>query len=715
MRKVSSFCRVCHAGCGVALTIDDLDRIVDIRGDQNNTMSKGYACFKGIQAAAAHHGPERLLHSLKRQADGSHARIPSEQALDEIAEKIRMIRDRNGPDAIALYAGGGTFFCASMIPMYGAILAALGSESFFTPLTIDQPNKYVSADRMGGWGPGIHDLEHSEVALLLGTNPLVSHQAYGLLLADPTRRLKAAKARGLRLICIDPRYTETARHADIYLQPVPGQDPAILAGMIRLILSNGWQDHDFCERFVGAERLGAVKTAVSPFTPDVVAQRAGLGPDDLYEASALFARDHKTGSAVMTTGGSFAPFANLTQHLLDLLNVICGRLKRAGDYVSINMIEPAGTIYEEVTPPTRSWETAPLSRIRGVGSFFGQKLTPTLAEEILEPGKEQIKCLIMAGGNPASVVPDQPRMMDALRSLELSVTIDPWFTSSAQFSDYIIAPTMMYERADVPFSIPNLVTTHNSYGQFTPALIKPPVGSDVIDDWYFFWGIACRLGLELNYDGVILDMAKRPTTEQLLETRTRNARVTLDELRQYPSGKEFSDHPDCIVAPARPGSDALFDVMPGDVSAELAEFLATFSEPGRYESNGRDFRFLLSTRRSHHIFNSTLSQLPEVRKRNPFSPAFIHPDDMVEMDICEDQMVEIESDYGKMRALAHADKTMRRSVISVTHGWDNPSSGYDRSQGNVNALVNVKRDYGAINAMPRMSAIPVNIRPVRAT
>jgi anaerobic selenocysteine-containing dehydrogenase len=226
MRKASSFCRVCHAGCGVALTIDDLDRIVDIRGDRNNMMSKGYACFKGIQAAAAHHGPERLLHSLKRQADGSHARIPSERALDEIAEKIRMIRDRNGPDAIALYAGGGTFFCASMIPMYGAILAALGSESFFTPLTIDQPNKYVSADRMGGWGPGIHDLEHSEVALLLGTNPLVSHQAYGLLLADPTRRLKAAKARGLRLICIDPRYTETARQADIYLQPVPGQECA---------------------------------------------------------------------------------------------------------------------------------------------------------------------------------------------------------------------------------------------------------------------------------------------------------------------------------------------------------------------------------------------------------------------------------------------------------------------------------------------------------
>jgi anaerobic selenocysteine-containing dehydrogenase len=88
IREVTSFCRICGGGCGVRLKINAHDRIVDIKGDRQQPMSKGYACFKGLQAEEAHHGPARLLHSLKRQPDGSFARIPLDQALDEIAAKL---------------------------------------------------------------------------------------------------------------------------------------------------------------------------------------------------------------------------------------------------------------------------------------------------------------------------------------------------------------------------------------------------------------------------------------------------------------------------------------------------------------------------------------------------------------------------------------------------------------------------------------------------
>lgn len=712
MRDVKSVCRVCHAGCGVTLTIDNDERIASIRGDKDNTMSNGYACFKGIYAGDAHHGPERLRHALKRQADGSHAPIASEQALNEIADKIRVIRDRYGPRSVALYSGGGGFFSGANMVMIGGFLHALGTDQIFTPGTIDQPNKDVSVGRLGTWPAGPQDLDHSDVVLLLGTNPLVSHLACGLLVADATRVLKAAKARGLKIICIDPRLTETARFADLFLQPLPGQDSAILAGLIRIILAEDWGDRDFCEHYVGAAAMADLRAAVAPFTAEMVERRAGLEPGQLYAVAALFARDHKAGPAVMTTGPSFAPFANLTQHLLDVLNIVCGRMKRAGDKVRIDMLSPPKPIYAEVTPPHRSWEKAPPSRIRGAGTFASQKLTATLPEEILTPGDGQIRCLIMIGGNPAAVVPDQPLMHRALHSLELSVTVDPWFTSSAQLSDYVIAPKMSYERADLNFAYPGLDLQTKTYAQFTPAVIPPPAGADVIDDWYFLWSLAGRLGLQINYAGVDLDMTTVPATEELLSIRLAHSRVTLEELRRYPSGKEF-DHPDCTVLEIRPESAGRFDVMPDDVAQELKEFHATPSEPGRYSSNGRDFEFLMTSRRSRYIYNSTLNQLAEVRKHLTYTPAFIHPGDMAEKSLTAGEVIEIESDYGKILAVAEPDETMRRGVISVVHGVTSPAHGADLGRTNVNALIDATRNYNGITAMPRMSAIPIDIRPAR--
>jgi anaerobic selenocysteine-containing dehydrogenase len=591
--------------------------------------------------------------------------------------------------------------------MLPAFLAALGTDMLFTPVTIDQPNKVVSKDRMGSWAPTLHDLDHSEVILLLGTNPLISHQALGVLMADPTRTLKAAKARGLKLISVDPRLTETARHADLHLQPIPGQDPAILAGLIRLILTEGWEDKAFCEQYVGADRMAALRDAVVAFTPEMVQRRAGLAAGQIASAAAMFARDHKAGAAVMTTGGSFAPFANLTQHLLDLLNIICGRLKRAGDKVVVDMHTPPGAIHAEVTPPKRPWDSASPSRIRGAGTFANQKLTATLAEEILEPGEGQIRCLIMVGGNPASVVPDRPRMIQALNSLDLAVTLDPCLTDSAELSHYVIAPKMMFERPDLSFSAPGHDLQSVTHAQYTPAIISSPAGADVIDDWFFLWSIAERLKLQICYAGTPLDMKTPPTTNELLARQSAGARISLEELKVYPSGRQF-DHPDCVVAAGR--TNTRFDVIPDDVAKELEDFLAIESTPGRFQDHGRIFRFLLSSRRSRHIYNSTLNQLGEVRKRIPFNPVFIHPADLTDLDLDAGDVVEVESHYGCILAVVQADESMRRDVVSMIHCTPTAANGIDAGRTSVNSLIDVRRDYDSITAMPRMSAIPVNIR-----
>jgi anaerobic selenocysteine-containing dehydrogenase len=381
VRVEKAFCRICLGHCGMQLTIDEDDRIVDIRGDKEHPLTRGYACFKGLQAEEAHHGDARILQPLKRNAAGGFDPIRSEQALDEIASRIAAIIETHGPDAIGVYFGNGSIFNSTAVTMQAHFLEAIGSKSRYTSYTIDQSAKTLSAERIGAWAGGNLQLEQSEVILLIGTNPLLSHGLLGFLASDPTRRLKAAKAQGLKLITIDPRHTETAHHADVAIQPYPGQDSAIVAGLIRLILAEGWEDGAFCARYVGDAAMAALRTAVAPFTEAMVERRAGLKPGDLRRVGELFARDCKQGAAYTGTGPSMAPHSNLMQHMVDCLNVVCGRFTRAGDKViSIDMMTPPAEFRAEVIPPSRASWQGPPSRIRGVGCLAGEKTAGALPD-----------------------------------------------------------------------------------------------------------------------------------------------------------------------------------------------------------------------------------------------------------------------------------------------------------------------------------------------
>src|SRR5205085_11649950 len=120
-------------------------------------------------------------------------------------------------------------------------------------------------------------------------NPIVSMMGgAGFHVRNPTLQLKQAKARGMRIIVVDPRRTETARYADIHLQLRPGEDATLFAGLLHIVLAEGWIDRAFCVHHVdGLDRLAK---AVAPFTPDVVAHRAGVPAALLHDAAALFAR-----------------------------------------------------------------------------------------------------------------------------------------------------------------------------------------------------------------------------------------------------------------------------------------------------------------------------------------------------------------------------------------------------------------------------------------
>jgi anaerobic selenocysteine-containing dehydrogenase len=712
LRTVHSFCRICSGGCGTLLTVDESDHIVEIRGDKEQPMSRGYACAKGLNANAAHHGPGRLLRPLKRTASGDFEEIGLARALDEIAERLKGIIGERGPNAFGMYVGGGAAFNAGWLPMQQSFIKAIGSTQLFSTLTIDQSAKVISYERMGTWAGGTHDLNEAEVILILGVNPLVSH-GLPILAADPVRRIKRAKAAGTKIIVVDPRRTETAQFADLVLQPLPGQDVAIMAGLIRLVLANGWEDKAFCARHIGAERMADLRAAVAPFEAEMVERRAELAPGQLRAAAEMFARDARKGAAYAGTGPCMAPYGNTTQHLVDCLTFICGRVKRAGDRALTDMIGPNYPLHAEVVPPPRSYEAVAPSRIRGAGLLAGEKLTSTLAEEIMTPGEGQVRALFNVGANPIVGVPNQQSIIAAFRSLDLLVTIDPYMTETARLSDYVLPPVMMYERDDLPLSLAGYPLYPENWTQYTAAAIAPPADSDLMEETLMLWEIARRLGISIDYDGKQdLGLERAPTRDQLLEIRLRGSRFTLDALKALPSGIVV-DSPELEIKLARPDAEALLDPMPADVAAEIAEFIGTDALPKSEQDDERPFfSHLLSSRRMRELFCSTGRHFPEVRKRRPYNPAFLAPAEMDALNLADGDHVRITSEFASVEAIVQADNGLRSGVVSMAHGFGGLDDDDLAGAACVNRLIDTRQHVEPINAMPRMSGIPVNIQAI---
>ena len=706
-REVASYCRMCSGSCGTIVTLDEQDRVVKIRGDKEHPLTLGYACIKGLSVHEAHASPDRVLRPLKRQPDGSFTEIGLEQALDEIAAKLSELRELHGPEAIAAYRGtqNSLYTAAAALPQ--AFIKAVGSHGYYTSLTIDQSAKVVAAERLGTWHAGRQSFADADVSMFFGNNPLVSvYGINGFPQYNPVKRIKHAKARGLKLIVVDPRRTETAVHADLFLQPHPGEDATIAAGMLRLILANGWHDRTFCDAYV--EGLDALREAVEPFTEDYVAERAGISADDLRRATELFATASR-GVAGTGTGPNMARYSNLSEHLIECLNVVCGRYLREGEpLANPGVLTPRTPAYAEVVPPGRSFEKGHKSS-GGYGTLVGEMMCGVLVDEIHRDGPGKVRSLVVVGGNPADAFAGPAEIEEALRSLELLVTIDPVMSRTARLAHYVLPPPLLYERADMSRPYMERRFLPMPFAQYTPAVARPPEGAELADDSYVIWALAQRMGLQLEFYGQPLDMETPPDTDELLSRMLAGAAVTLSDLKQYPRGKVFEAEP-LLVSAGRP-TGARFAVMPDDVAAEVAGMLADYRK--RNDDVGR-FPFRMTTRRVRELMNSSYRDLPSIVDRMPNNPLWMHPEDMDELGLADRAPVQVASAHGSISAMVRSDASLRRGVVSMTHGfgaWSGQPDAFATTGVAINRLVS-PTDLEPINAMPRFSSIEVAVSPL---
>ena len=703
-----SFCRICHAACPIDVEFVD-GKAMKILGVEEDPLFEGYTCVKGRQLPEQIHSPSRIRYPLKRMPDGHYEEISSCQALDEIAERLREIIRKHGANAVATYTGTGGYQNAPSDPVARAFHRAIGSISYYTSVTIDQPMKRTAVMRAGVWEAGPQNFSEIDVLLAVGYNPMVSSFAPfgGLQGTNPFTTLRRRKEEGLKLIVVDPRRTELATQADIHLQIQPGEDPTLLAAFLNIILAEGLHDQEFCENWVAPNHIENLAEAVRGFTPAYAAKRCDVKQDDIVNAAYLFAKG-PTGTAGTGTGPSMSPYPSLMEHLVISLNIVCGRWLRAGEVAeSRSLLQPNSPRRAQVLGPFNPL-SGPESRFRGLRGYGGEMPCTTLAQEIVQPGEGQIRALFSNGGNPVAAWPDQARTIEAMESLDLLVAIDHRMTQTAQFADYILPPRLSLERSDVPPFMDRWF--RSPYACYTPSIIENPEG-DLLNDWEVYWEVAERLNIEIELPGGVIPSGERPSDDTVLELVYANSLVPFDQIRS--SNGKVLQHLRQEVEPADSGSSGQFHIALEDHLLDLDEIFQQQTAAERmigFDPAVHTFR-LVSRRLKTHL-NSLGGELSVLNKKNPTNYAFMNPQDMQDLNINDEDLITISSPRASLTGVAKSADDIRRGVISMAHSWGSASDTDEKVRdigAPTNRLIDVENGFDPITGQAIQSAIPVSV------
>ncbi len=661
-REVLSYCRICAAACGIAVTVDD-DRVVRVRGDSGHPVSRGYTCSKGRGLATWHHRDDRLDRPRLHGRD-----VEWDDVLDDLAAVVRDTLDAPGADAVALYLATGLAYDSAGQVAAGSFLGALGSSSFYSAVTVDNAPVLVAAELVTGnammnplWDPTTPGL-----LLLVGTNPVVSH-GYGTTLPDPVNYLRDHRRLGGRMWVLDPRRTESAALADEHLAIRPGTDVVVLAALAHEVLERGANDDELRDA-CSADDVAALRRVLAPFTVDRAATAAGIDPvslhalaDDLCAHRGRLAISCGTG-ALMGTDGI------LVEWLRWVLLIASGSLDRPG-----GMRIPRGAVSHLRPPrPPRPARPGPASR-PDLPRVANQIPAVALADEI-EAGN--VRVLLVTGGNPIEALPEPDRVRAALEKLDALVVVDVIESELTELATHVLPATGELERTDI--SMYSHLSVHSAM-QSTPAVV--PAAGERRPVWWVLGQLASRVGHDL-LGGIDPDTL---TDELYLRGILEHSPLDADEVfAAGPRGFDLDVEYGWVHESMLP--DGRWRLAP----AELLERLTGHHEPGPglVLSPGRDPAWSNSVRYGPGDDDACLH---------------LHPDDAAAAAVADGDRVAVVSEHGSVDVTVVVDHRMRAGAVSLVHGRRGHSPG---------TLVSTRADVDALTTMPRTSGVPVRLEAV---
>jgi len=680
-------CMLCEATCGISVQVEG-GRVTGVRGDREDPFSRGHVCPKAAAIPDVMNHPDRIREPMRRVGDRWEP-VSWDDALAEAAERITAIQRAHGRNAVGLYAGNPTVHGHGAVLGIPLLSKALGGRSRFSATSVDQLPQMLAALEMFGHQLllPVPDVDRTAFFLVLGANPVASN---GSLMTAPgiAHRLAALRARGGRLVVVDPRRTETAAVADLHLAVRPGGDAALLLGMLHVILGEGLDRPGRLADFTdGLDRLREI---AARHPPERVAGRAGVAPGAIRSLAREFAAS--PGAVCYgRVGISTQEFGAIASWLVNALNVVTGNLDRAGGAM---FTTPAADV---VALNARLGSLGSFGRfhgrVRGLPEFGGELPVATLAEEIDTPGDGQIRGLVTFAGNPVLSAPNGRRLDRALAGLDFQLSIDLFRNETTRHAHLILPPTFGLERDhyDLVF---NTLAVRN-VARYVKAAVAPPPG--VRDDWDILLGLAFALrargggGRRRNL-GATLRVARALGPRRILGLLLRFGPhpLSIGTLERAPHGLDLGP-----LEPRLPGRlftpDRRIRLVPHVIEEDLARLDADLDAA----TVGRGGEMLLIGRRQLRSNNSWMHGCERLVKGPVTCTLMIHPEDAAARGIPAGGDVRVRSRVGEIRVPAALTDQVGRGVVCLPHGWGHASFNDLADEQRVDALCG-NADFGGV-------------------
>lgn len=703
-------CPLCEACCGLEIAHED-GRVVSVRGAENDPFSQGYICPKGVALADLHDDPDRLRTPMIKR-NGRFEESTWDEAFAEIERGLMPVIAKHGREAVGAVLGNPVSHRYGISLFSQRLLRALGTPNIFSASTVDQMPKHRAVGEMfGNWmSIAVPDITRTELLVILGANPMASN---GSLWTVPNFRGKARalKARGGRIITIDPRRTETAKISDEHLFIRPGGDVFLLLGLVHTL---------FAEGLVKTGRLGQhlnglqeLHAAVAPYDAERMAPRCGIPAADIRRLAHDLAKTERA-ALYGRIGTCVQEFGTLNSWLIDVVNILTG-----------HMDEPGGMMFPKAAAFAANTKGAPGSgrgvkvgrrtmKSAPVPEIMSEFPVSAIADEITQAGDHGIRAMISVATNPVLSSPNGEKLSRALETLDFMVSLDIYINETTRHANVILPGTSPLEDShwDVLF---NQFAWRNT-ARYSPATF--PLQEGQLTEWQTimrFTGLVQGRGPNVDPEALDDEMTRAeveklagPMTDQLMGMvaglRGPDRLVEL-ELRSGPYGDGFGRKPDGLtlakVKAERYGIDlglhgpripeilrtpsGRIELAPADFIADLARVDAALDQPAG--------DLVLIGRRDVRTNNSWMHNLPTLAKGPNRCKLLVHPADAARYGLGNGALAEICGNGTSLLVPVEVSEDMMPGVVSLPHGWGHDQQGAGqglaaRNPGvNVNALI----------------------------
>jgi anaerobic selenocysteine-containing dehydrogenase len=644
-RQIRGACALdCPDTCSWLVTVEG-DQPVALRGDPDHPYTRGALCNKVADYLAYTRSPDRVLYPMRRVGPkGSHdfQRISWDEALAQIADKLRDVVARHGGEAIWPFLGTGNM--GVLQGAYGAgrrLWNVLGASRHIQTICMiagGYGTGYTLGDNRVGMEP--ETLRLSRLVVLWGSNMLSTN-------VHLWRSILEARSRGAMIVAIDPIRTRTAAACDWHLAPMPGTDAALALGLLHVVLAEGKEDREFiAQHTVGWD---AFRRRIAEFPPDRAAEITGLPTASIVELGRRIADTRPTGIKVgiglQRHGGGGMAVRTIT-----CIPGVTGDWRYPG----------GGACYDTRGFYGLNWPALWRDDLRARPA---RELHMTrLGEGLLELDDPPVQALFVYGSNPAASIPGQPRVLRGLARSDLfTVVVEHFLTDTTRHADLVLPATMMTEHRDLLIAYGHLYLSWNEP-------VGPPPG-ECLPSTEIFRRLARALGLD---DPALYDSDEDLARQALSSGHPSLTGITLDELRQRGSIRLHYPEPFVPFANGFPGASRKLEFVSERMAQAgldpVAGYTPAFESSQRDTPLARDYPLALVSPADHYFLNSIFANVAHQQRRAGPPTLLIHPDDAAPRGIAAGDEVRVGNARGAFHAIADVTDRVRPGVVASPKG-----------------------------------------------